>query len=291
MINKKKGFKIRNAEINLKAKLSFILLKLAPHLKARSCGIVHNNLLNLIVMKKNETGHYKNVVNLNALKVFAEGLGTQYNPQKDSLKLPNLILLTDNANALHNAVRDQINTLSLSVDQRQLIFKDIRLLATRVLNTAVSTNVDPKTIEDAKFYNAKIQGIRIKKKAAVKDGEEQEPANSVSRQSFDSLYENFRSLNDLLIQDGNYKPLETDITNTALTARQNEMLAANQEIGIQLNDLAAKRILRNNMFYLADNSLMEVAKGIKKYIQGKYGFQSAEYNQVKSLSFRDLKMK
>lgn len=34
-------------------------------------------------MKTNETGHYKNVVSLNALKVFAEGLGTGYAPQKD----------------------------------------------------------------------------------------------------------------------------------------------------------------------------------------------------------------
>lgn len=36
---------------------------------------------------QSETGHYKNVVNLKALKTFATGLGAEYTPQKDSLKL------------------------------------------------------------------------------------------------------------------------------------------------------------------------------------------------------------
>ena len=86
-------------------------------------------------MKTNETGHYKNVVSLNALKVFAEGLGTGYAPQKDSLKLPSLILLVTETNALHNAVKDQANTVSLGVDARQLVYENVKPLSTKVINT------------------------------------------------------------------------------------------------------------------------------------------------------------
>lgn len=242
-------------------------------------------------MSTNETGHYKNVASLNALKVFAEGLGGGYSPQKDSLKLPNVVLLADEVNALHNAVREQINTVSLGVDHRQLVFQNVKPLSTRVINTMGSTNVDPKTIEDAKFFNAKIQGARIKKKTAPKDGEEAGTSNSVSRQSYDSLYENFSSLNNLLIQDGNYNPLEEDLNNTGLTTKQNEMLAANQDISADLNDLANKRIQRNTRFYVDDNCLIKVGRGMKQYIKGKYGIKSPEWAQIRNINFKKLEIK
>lgn len=242
-------------------------------------------------MKTNETGHYKNVVGLNALKVFAEGLGAAYAPQKESLTLPNVVLLVDEVNALHDAVRNQINSASLGVDNRQLVFHNVKPMSTRVINTMSSTNVSPKTIEDAKFFNAKIQGTRIASKVKSKDPEKETAANSVSRQSYDSIYENFRSLNNLLLQDRNYQPTEADINNDGLTTKQNEMLAANENITLQLNDLATKRILRNSRFYIDEDGLLEVAKGIKKYIRGKFGIQSAEWAQISNINFKDNRIK
>lgn len=241
-------------------------------------------------MKTNETGHYKNVVSLNALKVFAEGLGTGYTPQKNSLKLPNLVLLVTETNALHNAVKDQANTVSLGVDARQLVYENVKPLSTKVINTMGSTNVNPKTIEDAKFFNAKIQGARIKKGKA-KDGEESSSSHSVSRQSYDSIYENFKSISNLLLQDGNYVPIETDVNIAGLTTKQNQMKAATDALLPELDDLGKKRIQRNTRFYLDDDCLIAVGKGIKKYIRGKYGVHSPEFAQIKNMLLRDLRIK
>ena len=242
-------------------------------------------------MKTNETGHYKNVTSLNALKVFAQGLGTGYTPQKNSLKLPNLILLVTETNALHNAVKDQANTVSLGVDARQLVYENVKPLSTKVINTMGSTNVNQKTIDDAKFFNAKIQGTRILKKAATGDGEEGSTSNSVSRQSYDSIYENFKSMNNLLLQDGNYVPIETDVNIAGLTTKQNQMKAATDALIPQIDDLGRKRILRNTRFYLDDDCLIAVGKGIKKYIRGKYGIHSAQFAQISSITFKDYKIK
>ena len=150
-----------------------------------------------------ETGHYKNVANFNALKVFAEGLGAEYNPQKDILKLPNLTTLLQAATQLHNDVKEQANTVALAVDERQLVFDDIKKLSTRIINTMGSTDVSQKTIIDAKAINAKIQGARVKKKTETEEGKEDTKTTSVSRQSYDSFYENFKALNNLVQQDGN----------------------------------------------------------------------------------------
>lgn len=237
-------------------------------------------------MKTNETGHYKNVTSLQALKVFAEGLGTAYNPQKDSLKLPNIILLSNETNTLHEAVRNQINTVSLTVDQRQLVFENVKPLSTRVINTMTSTNVDPKTIDDAKYFNAKIQGTRIQKKDNGEEG-----GKSVSRQSYDSIYENFKSIIDLLKQDGNYEPLETELSIAGLTKKLSDIKAANDAIIVQSNELGKKRILRNSRFYLDDDGLIAVGRGIKRYIRGKFGYHSPEFAQISHIIFKDYKTK
>ena len=242
-------------------------------------------------MKTTETGHYKNVTSLNTLKVFAEGLGTGYSPQKESLKVSNVTLLANESNTLHNAVRDQINTVSLTVDQRQLVFENVKPLSTRIINTMSSTNVDPKTIEDAKFFNAKIQGARIEKKVKSENLEKAGKSSSVSRQSYDSLYENLKSIVNLLEQDGNYEPLETDLNIAGLTTKLTEMKAANEAITLESNTLSSKRIKRNSRFYLDDDGLIATGRGIKKYIRGKFGIQSPEFAQISLLVFRDLKMK
>lgn len=238
-----------------------------------------------------ETGHYKNVVSLNALKVFADGLGRDYAPQKESLKIPNLITLIDEATTLHNTVKDQINTVTLAIDQRQLVFENIKPLCTKIINTMSSTNVLPKTIEDAKFFNAKIQGARIKSKTATEEGKDETNTNSVSRQSYDSTYENFRSLNNLLQQDTNYNPVEADVNITGLTSKENDMLAANKNIALLTNDLSNKRIQRNNLFYIGEESLIAVARGVKKYIRGKFGVNSPQFAQIRNIIFSDMTKK
>lgn len=238
-----------------------------------------------------ETGHYKNVANFNALKVFAEGLGAEYNPQKDILKLPNLTTLLQAATQLHNDVKEQANTVALAVDERQLVFDDIKKLSTRIINTMGSTDVSQKTIIDAKAINAKIQGARVKKKTETEEGKEDTKTTSVSRQSYDSFYENFKALNNLLQQDGNYNPSELDLNITGLTTKETEMLDANQNITFQNNDLANKRTSRNQKFYQGEDCLIEVAKGIKKYIRGKYGVSSAQFAQIKNLTFSNYASK
>ena len=236
---------------------------------------------------QSETGHYKNVANLKALKTFAAGLGDNYTPQKDTLKLSYLETLVTEVTTLHENVKNQQNTVALAVDNRQLVFENIKPLATKIINTMSATNVNTKTIEDAKPINAKIQGTRVDKKKQTDNSESETNKSSVSRQSYDSLYENFRALVNLLQQDGNYSPEEEELNLTGLTTKQNEMLLANENIGMENNTLENLRILRNKRFYTDENCLINVAKGVKKYIRGKFGVTSPEFAQIKALQFKD----
>jgi hypothetical protein len=243
-----------------------------------------------------ETGHYKIVVNFKTLKMFATELGVEYKPQKETLKLTFLETLLIEATKAHDDVKEQLNANTLAVDSRQSIFENIKPFGTKIINMMGSTNVAAKTIEDAKSINAKIQGTRIAKKGKDKptpekteeENAEESKSISVSRQSFDSFYENFKSLNNLLTQDGNYAPEDQEFNLAALTAKENEMLAANETVKTGEINIGKKRINRDNLFYTTDNSVIEVAKGVKKYIRGKYGVTSSEFALIKKLSFPDL---
>lgn len=243
-------------------------------------------------MKSNsESGHYKNVVNFKTLKIFAEGLGAAFNPQKETLKLSFMETLLIEAIKAHNNVKEQNNTVAIAIDNCQLVFENIKPFSTRIINTMSSTDVDQKTIEDAKSINAKIQGRRINKKEKPTNTEETDNRISVSRQSYDSYYENFKSLRNLLEQDGKYSPLEEDINLAGLTTKENDMLAANEDVTTKSNSLETLRIVRNKVLYTNENSMIVVAKGVKKYIRGKFGISSPEFAQIKNLEFKHLSKK
>lgn len=237
---------------------------------------------------QSETGHYKNVVNLKALKTFANGLGANYTPQKETLRISYLETLVTEVTQIHENVRNQQNTVALTIDRRQLVFENTKPLATKIINTMSATNVDAKTIEDAKPINAKIQGTRTDKS---KETDTTTNTISVSRQSYDSLYENFKSLVNLLQQDGNYSPNEPELSLAGLSTKEAEMLAANENIAIQNNTLQNNRIIRDNRFYKDEDGLVKVAQGVKKYIRGKFGVNSQEFAQIKGLEFKDLSNK
>lgn len=238
---------------------------------------------------QSETGHYKNVVNLKALKTFANGLGTEYTPQKETLQLPFLEALVTEMTNLHQDVKDQANTLSIAIDERQLVFQDVKPLATKIINTMSSTNVDFKLIEDAKAINAKIQGVRVNKKKQTENPDQPINNISVSRQSYDSLYENFRSLVNLLEQDNKYSPLEEEVSIVGLTAKATRLLQANEINATESNTLENLRILRNKRFYQDEDCLLNVAKDFKKYIRGKFGVNSPQFAQISGLEFKEIK--
>ena len=82
-----------------------------------------------------ETGHAKNVTNLESLITSIVALETSYNPSRDSIKLPALqALLTASKESL-NAVNIAQATYSNAVAARKVAFEPFGKLITRVMNS------------------------------------------------------------------------------------------------------------------------------------------------------------
>ena len=168
-----------------------------------------------------EVGHAKNVANFADLIAYCTAYGATYNPSKTALQLASLDTLLASAQTELANVTTAKNAFDTVTGNRQLAFEPLKSLATKVFNYLSVTDATDQTIADAKTINNKLQGKRAKTVTENPDPENGNPPNntvSVSRQSYDSLTENFSALIDLVSSVRSYTPNETELTPASLTA-------------------------------------------------------------------------
>ena len=81
-----------------------------------------------------ETGHAKNVATFEDFISFCTGYGATYNPSKVALKIPGLTTQLTGANAALQAVKVAKITFDNAPNARELAFKPLKPLATKIGN-------------------------------------------------------------------------------------------------------------------------------------------------------------
>ncbi len=233
---------------------------------------------------KSEVGHAKNVTNFEDLIAYCTAYGATYNPSRTALQLPEIL-------TLHTAAQTEITTVATAKNEfdtvtgdRVVLFEPLKPLATKVFNALSVTEASEQTIADAKSLNNKIQGIRVGKKAdpPVEGGPTN---NSVSRQSYDTLTENFSAFLNLVSSVPSYIPNEADLTIAALTTYLGELQTANTNVTNKEVAYSNARISRNEVLYNEVTGLVTIAADIKKYVKSIFGATSPQYKQVSAIKF------
>lgn len=103
-----------------------------------------------------ETGHAKNVANLEDLISFCTGYGATYQPTKASIKLAALNTLFAQSQAAIADVTAKLIIFHTATNTRQDTFASLKSLSTKLINALQTTDATDKTIEDAKSINRKI---------------------------------------------------------------------------------------------------------------------------------------
>ncbi|GAB4343527.1 MAG: hypothetical protein OHK0038_23630 [Flammeovirgaceae bacterium] len=237
-----------------------------------------------------ETGHARNVANLENLISFCKGYGESYNPSKDSIKINALNVLLENSRTALGNVTEKLTIYNSAINNRFTVFKNLKPLCTKLISALMATNASPKTIEDAKGINRKIQGTRANKKNSTEVKTEntapsEEKTVSTSQQSYDQLAEHFAKLIALLQNEPNYTPNETDLKITTLNNLLSDIKNANSAVTKAMTDLSNSRIIRNEIFYKEDTGICSVAQDVKNYIKSIYGATSPQYKQVSKIKF------
>ena len=236
-----------------------------------------------------ETGHAKNVANFQDLISFCQGYGTTYNPAKDSLKLPQLNALFEEADTVLNSLKLEKTNFDMATNDRRNAFADVKPFATKVLNAfAVLVNSD-LAIANAKVITNKIQGKSSKKKTKYTMTTENEVTTktiSTSQQSYDRHIDHFTSLVKLVEQYPSYIPNEIELSLAGLQSKLNLLKSTNTN---QINTYTTYNnamIARNRILYNEDTGLIKTSKNVKQYIKSIFGATSPEFKQVNGLEFK-----
>ena len=239
-----------------------------------------------------ETGHSKNVANMDQLASFTLGYGPAYNPTKISIRSEALLGISINAKKAIENVNLALPLYSNAVAEREAAFAPLAKLATRVLNALKATDTSPQVIDNAKTLVRKIQGQRATPKKTPEQLKTLEASGkevveiSTSQLSFGSRMESLDKLIKLLISVPLYEPNETELKTDALTALYNTLKEKNTTVISAVTPLSNARLTRNNILYREDTGLVDTAMDAKFYIKSLFGATSPEFKQVSKLEFR-----
>jgi len=242
-------------------------------------------------MAVQETGHAKNVANFEDLISFCTGYGASYNPGKSSLKIPALTALHTLADTKVAAVHTAQTPWSNAVAAREILFKPLSGLITRVVNALESSEVPKQVVDNAKTFARKLQGRRASPKDTPPPEEPEAPAEetpkniSASQMGFDNRIDNLDKLIQLLSAQSAYAPNETELTTTSLTTLLADMKAANTLVINTYTPLSNVRIDRDDVLYKDETGLVDIAAGVKKYVKSVFGATSPQFKQVSGLFF------
>ena len=236
-----------------------------------------------------ETGHAKNVANFEDLISFCTAYGAADNPVNPSLHLAGLNTLFTNANAALQDVRSKKISFDNATSLRQEAFKDLKALATRVVNALAVSGVSKPVLADAKTINRKIQGGKRKPLPPPNPGEPTPVQISNSRQSYDSLIDNFALIIQLVSQQPSYAPNEAALQVTGLNTKLNALQAANTSVANAYTEFSNAQLQRQQVLYAPVTGLVPIAVLCKMYIKSLFGGNSPQYRQVSPLEFKTVK--
>lgn len=243
-----------------------------------------------------ETGHAKNVANFGDLISFCNGYGASYNPSKDALTIAKLQDLQTQAKASLQQAKTTKASFDNATNARQLAFKDLKPLATKVVNALSVSGATTLAVDDAKTINRKIQGAKAnggtKTPATPADPNAPVPTDktiSTSQQSYDSLIDHFTKLIEAVSQDANYKPNETELKTATLLTKLESLKSSNTNLINSFTNWSNARINRNTTLYNPLTGLVQSALEVKKYIKSVFGATSPQFKQVSGLEFANVK--
>ncbi len=238
----------------------------------------------------NERSHANIVANFERLLSFCIAYGNNYHPSQSTLSVASLQTLLQQAQeALNNCV-NQETIYNNAVDARRDVFKNIRPLATQVVNCLATSGVSDNVIDGAKSILRKMRGGR------ATPIDEPMPADttdvtaskhhSVSQQGYQSMTAHFGKLIELVESHEAYQPFESPLKVPQLKAYLNNLQASNTLVISTYTAWNMSRLARTQVLYEQPDSLVNVAHRIKAYIKAAFGFKSLQYQQISGIYLR-----
>lgn len=234
-----------------------------------------------------ETGHDKNLANLQALVMACTYFGPTYNPANPILKLAALNPLAAAAQTALNDLRNALPVLTSKMGSRRAAFRIAELRLSRILGAHAALSNDEALKEAAKAAVRDFRGERAPGTKKTAEPSENEISNAQT--SYIKKASHFAKLVSTLQSDAAYLPNEADLTLAALQALLAELGEANGAVLTAKPPVDNARAARNAIFYTNPDNLVDTALRVKQYVKSVYGVKSDQYKQIGGLKFTRAK--
>ena len=233
-----------------------------------------------------ETGHAKNIANLQTLIEINTGFAAAYNPGNKLLTLTSMQAKHDSSKALQKNVNTQKGIFEPVQNARTAEFKDVDKLARRIRTAAKTSGAGPGFYKDVDTIITKILGERAEK---AKPTEDDPSGTSASQTSFDNMVNHWDALASMLAGETKYVVNEADLSVAGVTAKAAALDKTNNDVKKAAPPYNNAIIARNKDMYSEETGLCAIGQGSKDYIRQVFGFSSPEFRQVTKLQFKVVK--
>ncbi|MEQ8423089.1 MAG: hypothetical protein RIA63_00165 [Cyclobacteriaceae bacterium] len=231
--------------------------------------------------------YVKNMQSFGKLKGICTGLGGAYNPGQQNLKVKALTTIQFNAQQVMDEVIIAKTTYDNVTNQRELAFRDLRSLGSRICYLLRASNAHPLTLADAMVSNRALQGRLKYRVAKPRAGEGEEPISGKQRSrssDFANQLQYFAQLVKTALAEPTYNPTEPQLAGEALEQKVVELRSLNELVMKTEQTLARVRQQRRDIFYEGEHSLVKTARAVKSYIRGVFGFRSTPHMETINVS-------
>lgn len=260
-------------------------------------------------MKKTDSGHVKNDAQFGEMVGYTESLGVDYNPANQSIKQDSLVTRKTEMTKSLDLIDECEAKYKETIRIRQEDFNKLEDYTSKIVYALSSSDVDVKTVSDAKSISKKILGSSKPKKKdepppenMVATVNSEEPVNetdteaeipkisgrSTAQRSFDRRLGNFKKLVALVSNNSAYQPNEADLQATSLSVftvgvSENNTLAVKTT-----NLLSDARDARDVLFYNGTNNSYAMVKKVKYYVKSRFDKSSIQAKTITKFVFAKM---
>lgn len=237
-----------------------------------------------------ESGHNKNVANLQTATIILTNLGGQYDPPQDLIELPELqTFLTASQTALSEVDTAQA-TKAVAVDDAQAEFDGLPKYVVNIKRQAQLELNDPAFTADLQTivnnFTPPGRKTGVPDDPATPDIDESRTPQSQSQRSRDNQIAYLADISALLKTKSEYKATGTPYEVAAIDAKIASLTTKNNAANAAVAALGNKLDARDAVIYDEATGIIPRIKLIKTYLILKFGKDSAAYQQINALEFR-----
>jgi hypothetical protein len=226
---------------------------------------------------------------LNELIGYCTGYEGKYNPGRPNLRIENLQVLKEQVRLVLEKVKETKVHFENEVNARKQVFDQLPALASSVMRLLEASGASEEKLADARMLIREIAGRKLPVKPILKKEGATATEPTVKRSHLQLAYVSkadwFEKLVQTVAMEPLYLPNEATLTIAALNKRVEELHRLNQRVTEARVPWSNARMQRDELIRGKGESVVMIARAVKKYLRGIFGYKSPQYQQVKGIKF------